>query len=168
MLGLVATDGWGIVEALGSAAGGAVLVGGAFVAGFYGRKGTVTVEGTAHSIKGTTDGSFVLQVKASISAVGVLAVTLPPLEPNTKVEAVPLFDDAGVLVPGFAYGARHPFPNGAAIDGGETTTHTQLIPITPEDGMVGVRVDFLVNVPKKVFRTKKPWSWAASTYVSVP
>ncbi|HEY5245133.1 MAG TPA: hypothetical protein VIJ60_05650 [Acidimicrobiales bacterium] len=35
-------------------------------------------------------------------------------------------------------------------------------------GMVGVRVDFLVNVPKKVFRTKKPWSWAASTYVPVP
>lgn len=81
---------------------------------------------------------------------------------------VPLFDGPGVLVPGEPYDTKHPFPNGASIDAGETVSPTQLFAITPEPGMVGVRVHFLVSVPRKIGRSTQPWSWATTTYVPVP
>jgi len=165
---MLATDGWGIAESLGSVVSGAVLVGGAVVAGFYGQKANPSL---ATSTYVHTDGRMVLVVKPSITSAGVRPIKIA--EANDKVHA-PLVVVTEVL----ASTADHPSEGleyqrtvggiAGRINGGETVTATELFYLEPPDAaLMGWLVQFYVSVRR--FPTSwRWWDWNVSSFQPVP
>lgn len=161
------SDGWNVLESLSTLAGSLVLVGGALLAGRYGRKANPTVEAEAFP---RPDGSVILAARASVSVPGVLAVKLAKdgaHAPIVRVVEVLIGRD-GELRAGAEYEGKTVIAGGERVGGGETVSKTDEFPLpVPTLNLVGWRVFFLVDAARWP-RSRGWWQWAADCFVPVP
>jgi hypothetical protein len=166
------TNGWVVLEALATLGATVVLMAGAVVAAFYGRKANPAVEAEP-TVR--PDGSVVLAVRVSIGAPGVRSIRMAKTPGHTPtITVTEVLDGEGGLHDGEEY-KEQPFA-GVGIDesdeivsGGETVAKTTLFTLAaPTPDLVGWFVTFFVDVPKRWRRWPRQmhwWSWAADTFV---
>lgn len=184
-------DNWTILEAVATAGGTIVLIGGAVVAGLYGRKANPALAATTFR---RPDGLVVLSVLTSVSAPGVRPIRVAksaktkkphrwyplfgPKEPRkTKKDHAPfvqvlevLDGDDGPLTYGKEY-RGYPKIGGETVGPGETLSKVVLFhqPPVPAN-LVGWEVGFFVDVRRSLWflHRRKWWAWAVDTFVPVP
>lgn len=155
--------GWtSIVEAVGTAVSGFVLLVGAAFAQRYVKRASASVDASVFE----RPGGLGLHVRPRIRSSSLVRLELSDEEgavPTVSVTEYQLRD--GALVVGEP-ASRDTFTGEKVVDPGETITDSEIFLVTTGPETLGWRVRFLFAVKK--WPGDKLWWWAATTFVPTP